>query len=259
MIAIPERRERILRVLGEMGIEPKVFDAIWRDDLPSLPDLLASKVVTPRFFLNLFPDELVGVPSIVEKIDDSFLADRPDEMNSIRGKIALHQTRIRLCEQFLPSDGKSLFLFEDDLAPQPDLEAHQRVFSDIFDRQLPADWDVVNLGRCFDLCSANTPFSEHLVTETFPFCAHALALSRRAAKQIIERTTPMFHSGDAMFRETLYQDPTLNTFSSIKALFRQDREAIGSMLGNEQAALPECVQGVPPSLRRARDWGIPSI
>ncbi|MFT5466450.1 MAG: hypothetical protein ACI8UO_001550 [Verrucomicrobiales bacterium] len=257
VIAIQERLERVLRVLGEMGIQPEVFEATWRDDLPPLPQLLADRVVTPRFFLNLFPDELVSVPNIGETINAEFLADRPDDFNSVRGKIALHLTRIRLCKKFLDTDAPSMFLFEDDIAPQADLDAHHRDFAAIFDQQLPADWDLVNLGRCFDLCAANVRFSENLVTETFPFCAHALAISRRVAKQIIERTLPMFHSGDAMFREVLYQDPNLATFSSINALFRQERGQLGSMLGNTQQELPECVQAVPPSLRRAKDWGLP--
>ena len=259
LIAIPQRRERSLGVMSEMGIAPTVVEAIWRDDLPPLPALLADRVVTPRFFLNLFPRELVGVESIVGTIDETFLADRPDQLNSIRGKIALHLTRLRLCKEFLKTDEQSMIIFEDDLAPPTDLDAHQRRFATIFEEELPPDWDVVNLGRCFDCCAANTPFSEHLVTDTYPFCAHALALSRRAAERILARTTPMYHSGDAMFRDVLYQDPAIRAFSAIEALFHQDRGAVGSTLGNNQQLLPECVGGVPPSMQLAEELGIPAL
>ncbi|MEM7011823.1 MAG: hypothetical protein AAF585_10105 [Verrucomicrobiota bacterium] len=259
LIAIPSRRERALSVMSEMGIQPKVFEATLREDLPSLPDLLAKRVVTARFFLNLFPKELVGVPSIADAINDGYFDDRPEDLNAIRGKIALHQTRLKLCAEFLKSGDRQLILFEDDLAAPSDLDRHQSAVGAIFDEEAPDDWDVVNLGRCFDCCSANADYSKHLVTETAPFCAHALALSRAAAERIVDRTQPMYHSGDAMFRDALYLDPQLRCFASKEALFHQDRESLTSTLGNNQARLPECVEGMPQRAQLAKDFGVPAF
>ena len=249
VIVIPERKKRTFRVMKEMGISPIPVDAFLRDDLPSLCELLDQGVVNSKFFLNLFGQQLSLVEDVELMVRNGFLRHDKERERAVKGKIALHMTLLKLCEDFLETDASHMFVFEDDLATITDRNQHCERIHSVFGRELPGDWDIVNLGRAWDFCQVNRRYSQHLVSETYPLCTHAMAYSRLAAQRILERTHPIFHAGDHMLRDVVFSDPTIRTFSAVEALFHQDRKNYETTLGNHREHLPECMTGrIPPHL-----------
>ena len=148
-----------------------------------------------------------------------------------KGRIACHYSQIKLIKNFLKSNDKTIFIFEDDI--EDDVNSnYQKVIKDSMDN-IPKDWDIVFFGRCWDNCSEAKKIHNNLYKVTYPKCRHAYGLSRKGAEKILKYTIPMVNNGDMMYAENI-KNGNINAYAISPSIFYQNREAFGSNLGNHK-------------------------
>ena len=205
VITIPKRKNYVNKIMKTMKIKPVVFKAFEQDKLDR--------------------NQLIE-KNIIEK--DSKIAN---------GRIACHLSHVEVLKSFLNnSKSKTCFIFEDDVKLPDNLTTRINKIKKIM-KAIPSDWDLINFGRCWDICS-NTEIINEDIVKSFPLCRHAYAVTRKGAQIIIDNTFPMKTAGDAMYRQ-LALDKKLNIYTSLHRIFDQNREKMGSELDNNDN-LSEC-------------------
>ena len=221
VIALPERRAHIEEVMQKLELEPTYFEATMALTL-SRSELQRKGLVAAGCRLAL-------------------------------PQIACALSHNAVLQTFLDSPLSTAFVFEDDITPLslPLLaEAREAVF-DTMDN-VPPDWDIVNFGRCWDDCQAGrfssaVPAGGHggVLKSYKALCRHAYAVTRRGARKLIDCTTPLDGrmQSDELIAEQA-QLGRLNMYVPPRAVFWQDRDVLGSTLGNNFKQ-QECAR-VPP-------------
>lgn len=114
------------------------------------------------------------------------------------------------------------FVLEEDAVKRPgvDIEA-----LDQFLRE-DADWEWVNLGRCWDMCDNDVIVANHSsfsrVWSLNPLCTSAYVISRRGAAKMLRYTLPYVVPIDVL-NAALVRSHILNGFSITPPIFLQDR------------------------------------
>ena len=205
----------------------KYFDSVYVITLPErkshMKSVMRSINVNPTFFpaylaKNLKQEELINRELIIP------------ECNLSRGQVACHLSHCGVLGDFLKNKkAQSCLVFEDDISiPDKSLATNEH-FEKVL-RDLPEDWDVLYLGRCWDSCNQEIPVSPYIVRCFQPLCRHAIAFSRKGAKKIIDYTLPMnTNPGDRMISE-LIQSGTVIAYCASPAIFFQNREKFDSSL-----------------------------
>lgn len=204
IITIPKRRERIERIAQRMKIRPTIYKAVEKARLG------------PAEFKLVHPDYY-----------------KPRH----HGRIACHLSHMGVLKDFLSTSHKTCLIFEDDIQTPSDLVKAATIFKGCMDT-LPEAWDILYLGRCHDYCRLATSVSEYLI-KSYPLCRHAYVVSRKGARKLLTYTIPMWHNGDQMYLK-LIQAGRLSAYSSKEPLFFQQREELGSTLGNGSTNPPVC-------------------
>jgi GR25 family glycosyltransferase involved in LPS biosynthesis len=212
VITLPERKQHMTEVMNSVRINPSFFPAYLAKEL-NFAELQNRKLVLPT-------------------------------CNLTRGQVACHLSHCGVLSNFLENKkATSCLVFEDDISyPDKNLVSDKH-FKKIF-KELPDDWDVLYLGRCWDSCLKDKPVSPYIVKCFKPLCRHAIAFSRRGAEKVLELTLPMSRNpGDQMIR-SLITSGVLNAYCLNPALFFQNREKFDSTLRlKSNAAPPECRGG----------------
>ncbi len=206
VIALPDRLDGVLAALGKAAIRPEVFRAIPKDALDTRA-LVELGYVTDRAISHLHT-----------------------------GRIACHLSHVAVLRRFLASDDATCLIFEDDLKPAPvDAAAKAARLVD----SVPADWDILYLGRCDDDCRRDVAVAPGLVRCFSPACRHAYAVTRAGAHVLVANAFPMDRvCGDKIYK-ALIRDGRLTAYCAKPALFHQDRENLGSTIENF-ALVREC-------------------
>merc|ERR1711998_747637 len=95
-------------------------------------------------------------------------------------------------------------------------------------QQLPADWKVVNFGRCWDKCSQDKVVAPTIVASTRPLCRNAYGVTREGAINLLNATVPMVTIGDHSFSKHI-------SYSVSPRIFSQDRVNYTSFIGNHDS------------------------
>lgn len=209
VITLPKRRQYIENIMNNLKINPIYFKAIDKNNL-NYEELIKNNIVSKEYYKN--------------------------ENN---GRIACHMSHISILKNFINSNKKNCFIFEDDIR-QIDIkyEDFNKIIKDSLDK-VPNDWDIIKLGRCWDSCDRSIKISDNLYRVFNPKCRHAYAVSKNGAKKIINNTIPMTNNGDNMIAK-LISDGYIICYAISPVIFNQNREKLGSNLNNSVKSPPEC-------------------
>lgn len=226
VICIPSRKKYIQNVMEYMGLTPIYVDAILASSLPSLQILMENNVINENFITRFLGSE--------KKIDEN-----DKYVLGIKGKIALHLTLIHTMKLFLETDENKCIVFEDDVLKPQDLNELFTRFKNIFENEIKNDYNMINMGRCYDRCSQNIKYSENLITNTRAMCTHAMIYDRKIANLIIN-SLPLYGGGDFVVAEAVASDKNLVYYSVTPPLFYQNNNEMGSTLNNS-SSMRECL------------------
>ena len=166
-----------------------------------------------------------------ELIDEGFIM-QDCELNM--GRICCHYSHIQALKRFLNSGSEYVIIFEDDNRPinRKDYVGVYYIFEYIL-KHIPKDFELLNLSSCWEDCDLVKEINEHTVLSYRALCRNAYVMSRKGASKVVTHTVPMRkHSGDNMVANIIKNEPFLKAYSSKANLFDQNREVLGSELGN---------------------------
>mmetsp|Transcript_15985 Transcript_15985/g.30339 ORF Transcript_15985/g.30339 Transcript_15985/m.30339 type:complete len:258 (+) Transcript_15985:279-1052(+) len=200
---------------------------------------------------NLAVEIVDGVPA--KTLNETYLQEtkqiRADYCAPTRA-IALAKGHRGALRAFLDSDNDFGVIFEDDAitsaAHTKDRSYGNRSISDIL-QELSAtssdlNWDLLNMGRCIDLCKSDKKLSEvpgcesvDIVDSPNPMCAHSYMVTRAGAEKLMKWTWPFFAVWDVMpiLMHKLSVDGQFRMLSTTPRLFDQDRESVTDGLHND--------------------------
>lgn len=206
VITLPNRKNYIERIMPGFGLNPIIFPAILKDTL--LKDhLIKSNFLNPESRLNM-------------------------------GQIACHYSHIEVLKTFLMTSEPLALIFEDDIEPaKKDKNYYNLQIKNILNN-VPNDFDLIYLGRCYDRCQYDENISPGLVRCFWPLCRHSYIVSRKGALSIIKQTLPLKIQGDNTIAN-LIKSKKLIAYAAKPALFHQNRKELGSNLDNNDT-LREC-------------------
>ena len=149
-------------------------------------------------------------------------------------------------EKFLKTNAKTALIFEDDIVSCTDGELYQKRISSLAKelKQVVGQWDILYLGHCWTKCEDIICLTDQICTGGQPKCRHAYAVTRKGAEMLLQNTLPMYHAGDAMYKDVQNAGIIKGLLVS-PALFYQNRDVMGSHLGNSNPQ-KEC-KGIDPS------------
>ena len=207
VISLPERKQGVLETLKKLDIVPNVYDAFLKK--------------------NINRDELIEI---------GFLSSRSKLRDA---QIACHYSHIAVLKKFLKSKHETSLIFEDDIVSSLSPGDLQTELKKVMNNAKYLDYDIISLGRCFDICRPGSERVGNLVKVIYPRCMHAYIVNRKGAQKIIDLTVPLYDlPGDEVLPRAI-SNGLLNYYASEENLFLQNREDYGSTLGNG-GALPKC-------------------
>tara|TARA_B100001093_G_C26790787_1_gene998877 strand:- start:514 stop:1314 length:801 start_codon:yes stop_codon:yes gene_type:complete len=213
IIAVPNRKSYMKRVLNYYDIKGEFIDTIMKDTLDKK---------------NLVNQKLLHYDH--ENQEKIFKRKEIGFSGLNTGRIACHLSHMKALKIFLKSDHENCLIFEDDIK----MNNKKKVISKFVEtiRSLPKGWEYANLGRCWDKCSKDKYVNNYLVRSIRPLCRHAYVVSRSGARKILNYCLPMKgYPGDHHYAEMVHKK-LLNAFSSKEQIFFQNRETLGTNLGN---------------------------
>lgn len=174
-------------------------------------------------YYSLIPSLFWIEPIMKDMIDIQELKDSNIIMNDCNlntGRIACHLSHLKCLDLFLNSNNQTCLIFEDDIAIDSTNEYVLEQLSNIMNNA-PSDYNVINLGRCWDNCMFQEKINDIFVKSKRPLCRHSYITNRKGASKILQHTLPMGDiPGDRSI--ALLQDH-LVIYSLYTNLFNQNR------------------------------------
>lgn len=122
--------------------------------------------------------------------------------NINKGRIACHLGHINILKKFLKSNSNFALVFEDDIdIPKNYKEINKKI--NYITNNIPKDADIVYLSYCFEICSKLKNTNNIFINAYRPLCRHFYLVSKKGAQIIINKTIPMYSSGDRMIGELI--------------------------------------------------------
>jgi GR25 family glycosyltransferase involved in LPS biosynthesis len=181
VLFIPKRLQSITNTMNGLGISPNYIQG---------PDK------------NLFSLEKLTEEGIIRKdwykysIENKHKKYGKKKVNT--GRVACHLGHLKIMEKFLKTDSKYALIFEDDLHISPSQYDDIAIKIRHILENIPKDAQVVYLSYCWELCSLTTKYNELFTNAVRPLCRHMYMVSREGAKIILDKTIPMYNTGDKM-------------------------------------------------------------
>jgi|SaaInlStandDraft_7_1057024.scaffolds.fasta_scaffold03583_2 GR25 family glycosyltransferase involved in LPS biosynthesis len=207
VITLPQRKEYIENIMKNINLNPIYFSAKLKNELD---------------YNKLINDNIVKRQFVKKKN---------------YGRIACHYSHISVLQNFLDSNAETCLIFEDDIRPIENVTHLNDTFKNNIS-ELPDDWDILYLGRCWDNCKKQTKISLNIYKLYTPKCRHAYAVTKKGAEIILKYSIPQYIAGDKIYAE-LIKNNKLQAYGFSPQLFLQNRENLGSTLGNINV-LKEC-------------------
>ena len=114
------------------------------------------------------------------------------------GRIACHLGHLKILKLFLKSSARYALVFEDDLYFTPGKIYEQRRKLQIVLENIPKDAQIVYLSYCHEMCNLTRPYDDIFIHAVRPLCRHIYLVSREGAEIILDKTIPMYNTGDKM-------------------------------------------------------------
>lgn len=182
VLYIPKRLKTIKKIMGKLDIKP-IYVAGFDKSQIRLKKSLKEGIIHPDWYtysINLSPK-------------DSW---KKNPVNP--GRIACHLGHLKILDLFLNSSAKYALIFEDDLSLTPGkIYEQRRKLRTILDN-IPKDAEIVYLSYCHELCDLTQPYNDIFTHAVRPLCRHIYLVSRKGARIILDRTLPMYNTGDKM-------------------------------------------------------------
>lgn len=106
--------------------------------------------------------------------------------------------------------------------------------------KITVDWDILYLGRCWDLCKKNVQVSK-LLTKTFlPGCTHSYIIKNASIPLVLSHILPIRKSLDRSLKFAIYHGK-LKAYATTHNMFVQDRINNPSTLGHEYEVIYKCI------------------
>jgi GR25 family glycosyltransferase involved in LPS biosynthesis len=209
VIALPCRKEYIGMALGTFGIRKVTYVE------PIMKDTLDKSWIEKE---GLVSARARGY-------------NRPENF----GRIACHLSHLKTLELFLSDPSlQTALIFEDDIKPCNNRKLFEnRIHSLKRELGQVCEWDVIYLGHCHTRCLETKAKSQQLFETNTSKCRHAYVVTRAGAVKILEDTLPMWNNGDVMMMK-MSATERLTSLAVLPSLFVQNREVLGSTLGNDR-------------------------
>jgi hypothetical protein len=210
IITLEKRKKYIKNIMKTMKIENyEIIDAIDKNTL-NLRDLMEKNLLSNKFNLN-------------------------------QGRMACHLSHIKTIRNFLSqSKLETCLIFEDDIKIPVQISTIDKQINDVINN-VPDDWNVINIGKCWEECNLIKIINEHVV-KSFPLCRHAYILNKEGANIILYNTLPLGgFPGDEMMKQLASAD-ILKIYAPHLSLFTQNRSKLKSELNNGDT-LSVCLHG----------------
>mmetsp|Transcript_3543 Transcript_3543/g.7083 ORF Transcript_3543/g.7083 Transcript_3543/m.7083 type:complete len:668 (-) Transcript_3543:223-2226(-) len=255
--------EAVLRSLSHSFAHPK-------PSFLSIKEESESKLNMGVYFISL-PDRLDYVNQFIEEnnIKNAVLVDAVDkhdlDLDEMRedgklvgllkeGEVACTLSHRKAFEGFLATDQQYAMVFEDDSAWEPKAlkpwgltESSGEIWIESLAKTLVStrgqnEWDVLNLGRCFDICETDKVFNEistggQIVQSEIPLCTNAYLISREGAKVLLEEGMPLKYPED--WARLVSRGSKIKTMAATPRLFYQvDHNTTSSIHSSDD--LVEC-------------------
>ena len=164
------------------------------------------------------------------------------------GEIACALSQEQVLKNFISSMHNSIIMFEDDImsldnklytSANTTLDHVKNYMQKAVD-YLPADWDVLYFGRCWDNCRRHIPINKFMVKIHKAMCHHAIAFSRHGAQKILENikhplSEPIDHIVSGLCAKGI-----ITCYATAVPIFYQNREELRTTIGNFDK-LPICM------------------
>ena len=223
VIALPERKNYMKKVLKYYNINAEFI-------IPFLKNKLNIKKLINRKLLKK------------DYLDESRKAMKYSKNYSgiNNGRIACHLSHMKALSYFLKSKNNNCIIFEDDIKMDDPGNKINKI-KEIMD-SVPDDWELINLGRCWDDCFRSIKINPLLVKAYSPKCRHAYIINRKGAKKILQYCLPIGgFPGDNLISYYIKKG-IINCYASNNAIFLQNREVMGSNLNNKNQIMYECTK-----------------
>ncbi len=180
-------------------------------------------------------DNLIDKKYISRNYKNLSLGDGSFNYNKLANALSF----IKTLKEFILSKNENCLIFEDDLLIPDDsnLQNINSKINKLFSKLQNIKWQYINLGRCWDdSCTykISYPKDHFKISHCLPVCTHAIIVKRDIAYNLINNTLPLSEQKDNTWRKIIHQDShwMKYAFCTIPPLFEQDREKLGSNLGN---------------------------
>lgn len=203
VITLPKRKEYIKNTFNQMNIIYTPFNAILGKDLNK------NKLISDGILKNSYLNENI---------------------------IACSLSHLEVIRKFYNSsfnDYDTCIIFEDDIVLNKN---HLKQMIKIMNN-IPKDWDLINLGRCWDTCTKDIQINNYIVKSTDPLCTQSYGITRKCAKIIIDNFYPIRVPVDTFYVQ-LQTDNKIKIYSSIDRVYEQIKSngINNSTLGNYDSA-----------------------
>ena len=199
VISLPKRLNYIKNAMREMNIQANYFDAIKGSDLNRL-----------------------------ELINQGILHKNHEFKNN--NEIGCALSHLTVINNFLNSPlQQTICVFEDDIAISKDyLPKVKNIL-----KNLPKDWEFVNLGRCWGDCFNQKKINDYIFKMEISLCSHSYILNKKGAKKIIYSIYPLKKPIDIEYIELMNGKTGLKFYNS-ERIFEQIRtnSELSSSLNN---------------------------
>jgi GR25 family glycosyltransferase involved in LPS biosynthesis len=209
MIVMPGRGEKEMRMLQREGVPVQKFDAV-----RPTPDMIQAAVAPGKKFT--------------------------------KGAVGCNLSHRALWTELLAQPGGStMLILEDDVELPLHHDRKKPLVDQIaeFMRGVPDDWDLVFLGRCWDLCTACKRINKNTVQTKNALCTHAYALTQKAARLLLASNTPQTQAVDHHIVRLLRTEQIKAYARTPQQLLMQNPQ-VSSTLRMITYRLPQCMDPI---------------
>ncbi|GAB5361103.1 hypothetical protein AAMO2058_000685800 [Amorphochlora amoebiformis] len=215
IIAVPRRRERASHLLTTMTLRGHLHNATLKTKL-NRKKLIKQNLVSKDCKISI-------------------------------GEIACTMSHKAVYRRFLADEkAEYALIFEDDAKVEYPINKTGKSVSEIVETLIESrpyndNWDVLNLGRCFDHCCAEEGQTEGqkvvgmdgfvVLSSTDAYCAHSYLVTRQGAQKLLDHGTPIWNIIDEIIVHAGNEKKTTMR-SLVPRLFTQEEKA-GTLIHDE--------------------------
>lgn len=209
-IVLPERLEHVNKFLKQSGINnANLLKAFQKSKIPNHSKDLGNGILVNNKYLN-----------------------QKDKNNKYinKGRVACHMSHMMILYDFVyetSDDIQTALILEDDIEiPKKNII---KDIDEFIDKTKDLNWDALFLGFCWE-------YQPHFIKDGVvklitPRCQHAYIITKKTAKILLEKSLPMIEPNDEVLAK-LISSKQINAFGSDPTIIDQNREEIGSSIGN---------------------------